>query len=158
MGLCQDHAILATSLSQQQAAMSPDPCTKVGCVIVLEEAGQLAIVAQGCNGFAAGVSCAESRLQRPIKYKFMLHAEADAVAWAAREGRSTRGCSAVVTKFPCAPCCSLLIQSGITGLLTPPPDSDKQWADDYAVSEVMLREAGVQVDYVQSPSVVCGTT
>lgn len=141
------HADVARGWAEHHASMSPDPCTKVGCVLVRGEPGGLVLVARGRNDFAAGVRRLDARLQRPDKYKFLLHAEADAVAWAARESRTTAGCVAVVTKFPCAPCCSLLIQSGISGLVTPRPDGDKQWADDYAVSDAMLLEAGVSLQY-----------
>lgn len=141
------HVDVARSCAEHQASMSPDPCTQVGCVLVREDDGRLVTVARGRNDLAAGVRRLDARLQRPVKYKFMLHAEADAIAWAARQGQATAGCIAVVTKFPCAPCCSLLIQSGISGLVTPRQDSDEQWAADYAVSEAMLLEAGVSLQY-----------
>lgn len=43
----------------------------------------------------------------------VVHAEANAIAYAAKEGISTKGCTLYVTLSPCINCANLIIQSGI---------------------------------------------
>ena len=43
----------------------------------------------------------------------VVHAEANAIAYAAKEGISTKGCSLYVTLSPCINCANLIIQAGI---------------------------------------------
>lgn len=45
-----------------------------------------------------------------------VHAEANAIAWAAREGISLKGCDAFCTLSPCINCAKLLINVGIESL------------------------------------------
>lgn len=45
-----------------------------------------------------------------------VHAEANAIAWAARMGVSTAGGHMFVTLSPCMPCAQLIISAGITQL------------------------------------------
>jgi len=53
----------------------------------------------------------------------------------------------VVNKFPCADCARALIQVGVVKLYTNPPDFEKSpyWKESWEVSQIMLREAGVDV-------------
>lgn len=129
------HAALASE-------QSPDPRTKVGCVLV---GPSLAVVATGHNDFPPGLAHSPERWEAPGKYDRVLHAEAAAVADAARRGTPTAGCLAVVTKFPCGACVRLLLQSGVRGLVVPLPDGDQRWAREYAVARELLDEARIGV-------------
>lgn len=125
------------------ASKSKDPSTKVGCVIVGPD---MEVRATGYNGFPRGVADSEERLaDKDGKLPFMVHAEANAVAAAARVGTSLKGCVAVVTKHPCAQCSALLIQSGITGIIAPPANDNSRWAPQNIEAQKMLLEAGVHV-------------
>lgn len=64
------------------------------------------------------------RWERPAKYAYVVHAEANAVAMAAKAGGSTDGAIAFVNLFPCATCAKLLIQSGVRVLVTRQPDTE----------------------------------
>jgi dCMP deaminase len=72
------------------------------------------------------------------------HAEANALAFAAREGISTDGATLYVTVSPCAACSQLLIAAGIQRVV---------WAEAYrdAAGTDLLRRAGV-LCYVTRPS------
>lgn len=129
------------------AGKSKDPSTKVGCVIVgLHEQ----VLASGYNGFPRGVADTEERLDdRDTKLKLIVHAEANAVAAAARTSTSLYLGKAFVTVMPpCPQCAALLVQAGINEVYCPPPDPESRWHDLCCLSVDLLAEARVKVFYV----------
>jgi dCMP deaminase len=101
----------------------------------------------GFNGFPRGIEDNEERLaDRAQKYPLICHAEENAIMHAARIGVSLKGCAAYVTWPPCTRCARSLIQSGVNEIIYPAnceiPD---RWADDFAVSTDMIREAGLTI-------------
>lgn len=69
------------------------------------------------NGPPKGVEDRPERRERPFKYLFASHAEANLVAFAAREGISTRDCFVFVTHHPCSSCARTLIQAGVKAVI-----------------------------------------
>lgn len=67
-----------------------------------------------------------------------VHAEANALAFAAKHGVSTDGSHLYVTHAPCAPCARLLVNAGVTSVT---------YADDYRSNDGLdvLHAAGVHV-------------
>ena len=131
---------------QELAQLSKDPSTKVGAAIF---GPGMEVRALGWNGFPRGVIDSEERLNdRPTKYKYVAHAEANAIANAARSGVAIEGCSLLVTAlYPCAECCKLIIQAGINHVFAPLPDDDGRWADSFEVSATMFKEAGIEITF-----------
>ena len=131
---------------QELAQLSKDPSTKVACAIF---GPGMEVRALGWNGFPRGVIDSEERLNdRPTKYQYVAHAEANAIANAARSGVAIEGCSLLVTALhPCNDCAKLLIQSGIKKVYAPLPADDERWADSFEVAATMFREAGVAVEF-----------
>lgn len=131
------------TLARAVALKSKDS-TKVGAVIV---GPNREIRVTGFNGPPAGVVDSPDRFVRPAKYLYANHAEANSIAFAARNGVQTDGCSAYVTHPPCAACCHTLIQAGIKavvigdGAFTTPA----RWGEENAAAMVMFHEAGVSV-------------
>ncbi len=104
--------------AQQLALWSKDPSTKVGCILVKDQHA----VGEGYNGFPHGVEDNDARLlDRVQKYDWTIHAEANAVAHAARFGHVTKGAVAFVTFPPCPTCTTLLLQAGVVGLVVRVP-------------------------------------
>ena len=68
---------------------SHDPETQCGCVIV--NPMDNTPVSHGYNGFVRGVDNTQLPDKRPDKYPFMIHAEANAIYNAVRQGKSTQG-------------------------------------------------------------------
>jgi len=127
------------------ASWSKDPSTQVGCVLVDDAR---VVRGLGYNGFPRGVCDCEERLSdRAQKYLFVQHAEPNAITNASGK---TRGCTAYVTHHPCANCTGLLIQAGIRRVVTHVPAGGlaERFAESFAASQEMLREAGVQLDLV----------
>lgn len=96
--------------AQHTATWSKDPRRKVGCVIVDKDYN---ILSGGFNGFPRGISDDLRLHDKEIKNRLIVHAEANAIAAAARNGHSVKGASAFISNFPCRPCAGLLIQAGI---------------------------------------------
>lgn len=128
------------NLAQNVALKSKDPSTKVGCVIVGPDNE---IRSTGWNGFARGVAEPEERYERPTKYDFVVHGEANAIANAARAGISLKDCTAYVTHFPCKNCAALLIQAGIVCVRVDNGQTTTDHGQD--IGRIQLEEAGVKL-------------
>ena len=128
-------------LAREVASWSKDPSTQVGCVIVDQSRR---VVSLGFNGLPAGMADTAARLlDRDLKLALTIHAEENALLFA---GRSVHGCTAFVTRHPCAHCAAKLIQSGIGAVVyLTNPDFDRRWADNLAISALALAEAGIPI-------------
>ncbi|MDR2007831.1 MAG: cytidine/deoxycytidylate deaminase family protein [Alphaproteobacteria bacterium] len=93
---------------------------KSGCVITMDNR----ILSTGYVGAPAGLpSCDEvGHLLREVKYEYgevkqhcvrTIHAEQNAIIYAARYGVSINGATLYCTMTPCPVCCMLIIASGI---------------------------------------------
>lgn len=123
----------------RHAAQKSKDSTKVGAILVGPD-GEIRLTAY--NGPPRGVEDLEWRRERPAKYLFASHAEANLIAFAAREGIRTAGCTVYATHAPCAACARTLIQAGISKIIhgdgtTSMPE------DEFRAASDMLREAKV---------------
>jgi dCMP deaminase len=136
-------------LAKHVASWSQDPSTKVGAIVVDEF---LTVKGMGYNGFPRGVHDSPERYaDRETKYKFVVHAEVNALINA---NSSVRGCTLYVwptLMFPpvCPECCKSVIQHGIHRLvcyenLTP----QGRWQDLADFSKKMLAESGMIVSAI----------
>tara|TARA_R110000772_G_scaffold130100_15_gene238380 strand:- start:2284 stop:2727 length:444 start_codon:yes stop_codon:yes gene_type:complete len=133
-------------LAKEVSLWSKDPNTKVGSIIVGTK-GQ--ILAQGYNGFPRNIVDSDERLNdRETKYKYVVHAEMNAIFNASYSGTSLDGATIYVYGLPiCHECAKGIIQVGIkTVVIEKQREGIKEnWkiSCDFAVE--MLREAGVEV-------------
>lgn len=138
-------------LTKLTARKSKDRSTKVGCVIVGPDNE---IRSSGYNGFPRGVNDdIDARHDRPTKYDYTEHAERNAIYNAARVGIPTKGCTLYLNwePCPCSGCTRAIIQSGIKRIVGPAiPFGGKgtHWNDEFVNSRAMLKEAGIEVVYV----------
>lgn len=129
----------------KHAAQKSKDATKVGAILV---GSNNEVILSGFNGPPIGVrDLPERRNKRPEKYLWVSHAEANLIAFAARRGIRTEGCTVYVTHMCCAGCAKALIQAGIKKVAigdgkTSMPD------DEFRVADMMLREAGVALSSV----------
>lgn len=134
------------------AGMSKDRSTKVGAIAL---GPGMEIRSAGFNGFPRGVNDdVDGRHTRPIKYRFTSHAEENLVAQAARSGVSLDGCTVLVSAlYPCTTCTRMLIQAGVKQVLSVALDQEKAnngtWAEEWAISQQMFGEAGVDVHVLE---------
>ena len=115
--------------------------TQVGCVIVGEDKQ---ILSTGWNGKARGVNDdIPERNERPAKYDWVIHSEANAISNAACSGISLKGATAYITHKPCANCAGLLIQAGIKRVVA----SDGALVGTHFgldIAKTMFEESGVR--------------
>lgn len=145
----EDKAKKYFQLAEYQANLfSKDPSTKVGALFLAPHS--LQVLCQGYNGFPRNVNESDpSRWERPQKYFYVSHAEANCISNACRHGTPLEGCIAVVTLFPCTSCAKLMIQAGIRMLITQQPNMKcKRWGEEFMYSLEMFQEAGVDIMYV----------
>lgn len=131
----------------QADLFSKDPVCKVAAILLARNS--LHILSTGFNGLCRKHAETPERWERPAKYKWVCHAELNAVANAARSGVSVEGSVCVVTLFPCADCCKALIQAGVSHVITREPDwHHVRWGDDFRIAMAMMEESGVEVTFV----------
>ena len=134
------------AVAEAMAGLSKDPRTRVGCVIVDDDAS---VLVTGFNGFARGVKDDPDRYaDRSVKLKLICHAEANAISQAARTGVRLKGSSIILTElFPCSNCANLLIQAGIRRVYAPVMrgDHSPEWFHEKEISDLLFSEAGVEV-------------
>ena len=120
---------------------SKDPSTKVGAVIADIDNR---IVSTGYNGFPKNVKDTKARYtNRDVKYKIILHAEENAIAYAKRD---LTDCTLYISGLPpCAHCASLIIQSGIKKVVVPKQEIPERWVESMDLSKQILKEAGVKL-------------
>lgn len=126
----------------KHAATKSKDSTKVGAVLVGPDKE---VRLTGYNGPPRGVLDLPERRERPTKYLFAAHAEANLIAFAAREGIHTKDCTVYVTHSCCCDCMRLLIQAGVkrivygAGTTSMPPEM-------FAAAHTMAREAGIRYE------------
>lgn len=130
------------------SSWSKDPSTKVGCVIADSDHAQLS---EGFNGFPRGIADDQRLQEREMKYRLIVHAEANAVAAAARNGHALKGATAYVTFCPCTQCAALIIQAGIIRVVTIEGATPTHWLAECVIAKAMFREAGVVYEETQRP-------
>lgn len=124
------------------ASWSKHPTTKVGCIIVDADHNQLS---SGYNGLPRGVDDAKI-LDQSKPYSITVHAEANAVAAAARNGHSIKGSTCYVTKPVCCQCAALLVQAGVVKIYMPHFSfAAVDWQCNCQTAWELLREAGMKV-------------
>jgi len=90
---------------------------KVGAVIVKDKRP----IANGYNGTPVGYfhngkyDCEDELPDGSLKtdHNRVIHAEANAILFCAREGLSTKGCTIYITHSPCPECSKMILQAGI---------------------------------------------
>lgn len=130
------------------ATWSLDPSRKIGAVIIGDK-GQ--IKSQGYNGFPRGIKDLPERYEdRQTKYKYVCHAEANAVYNALHNGTSVLGDTIYVTGLPvCHECAKAIIQVGIKKVVY---DTDIEdgvgWQESCLMALSMFDECGVEYEKI----------
>lgn len=135
-------------LAEQVSTWSKDPSSKIGAVAIGHK-GQ--VLSQGYNGFARGVrDDLDPRWEiRERKYKFIVHAEMNAIYNATYNGVSLDGSALYIWGLPCcSECAKGVIQVGIKRVVMPKMDFPEKWAESFKLSETMFRESGVEYEFI----------
>lgn len=120
---------------------SKDPNTQVGCIIALDNRR----VGDGYNGFPPGFPDTKEHWQTPEKYKYVVHAEKNAIF---NSATSVRGATMYVSVWPCAECAKDIAGAGIKRVVI---GSDYYYND---TSEYIFAQCGIQVDTLIMPNLL----
>lgn len=125
--LFMDSAILTSNMSFSKRR-------HVGCVIVKDNR----IICNSWNGTPTGFdnNCED---KEGNTLNIVIHAEANAIAFCAKEGLSLKDSVLYVTLSPCFECAKLIIQSGIKKVI---------YFEEYRILESInfLKQAGIEVE------------
>ena len=105
----------------------------VGCVLVNANR----IISIGYNGFLPGVP--HKSIMKNNHEQATIHAEQNAISYAAKNSASINNCTAYITHFPCINCAKLLAASGIKKI---------KYHDDYKNDPIVfeiLAPAGIVI-------------
>lgn len=132
-------------IAEEVRLWSKDPGTKVGCVLVTDRR----MIASGYNGFPSTLSDSlELYEDRDYKLAVTVHAEANAILNAAKNGAKTQSCTAYVTFPPCSQCAAALIQAGVSKVICPnPATAPERWRASFKLANEMLYQSGVKLLY-----------
>ena len=129
-------------LADRIALWSKDPSRGVGAVIV-SPAKQ--VVSTGFNGLPRRIADHPERLERPVKYDLICHAELNAIVQCACNAVSAEGCSLYSSFSPCVQCSLAIIQAGIAEVVTYDiAGGDEHWQRSIALARSLFDEAGVR--------------
>lgn len=130
-------------LAQVISTWSKDPSTKVGAIVVGHN-GE--ILSQGYNGFPRKIKDTSDRLNdRSKKYKYIIHAEMNAIFNASLNGVSLQNSSIYIYGLPiCHECAKGIIQVGIKKVIIHKQIKDN-WQESCKIAQEMLTEAGVTI-------------
>jgi dCMP deaminase len=95
-------------------------CDRLMVGAVIHKRGR--ILATGYNGPPAGLAHCDHAHDEPVVgeergCQRAVHAEANAIAFAARYGIQVDGCDLTVTHMPCIDCAKLIINSGLVSVV-----------------------------------------
>ena len=132
------------ALAKEVASWSKDPSTQVGAVTV---GNKKEVLSQGFNGFQRGIVDSEDRYNnRETKYKYVVHAEMNAIYNATYSGVSLDGAVLYVYGLPiCSECAKGIIQVGIKKVIIEKSKELDNWNESVALSQEMFDEAGVEL-------------
>ncbi len=132
------------ALAKEVSTWSKDPSTQVGAVTV---GHKKEVLSQGFNGFPRGILDSQARYnERQTKYKFVVHAEMNAIYNATYSGVSLDGATLYVYGLPiCSECAKGIIQVGIKKVVIEKCKEINNWNESVKISEEMFSEAGVEM-------------
>lgn len=131
-------------LAKEIASWSKDPSKQIGAVAV-GDFGQ--VLAQGYNGFPRNISDNEERYSdRETKYKYVVHAEMNAIFNATLNGISLKNSTLYVYGLPiCSECAKGIIQVGIKKVVMGYNEISYKWLESFELTKKLFDEAGIEM-------------
>lgn len=149
---------LASDILHLQAAarmardFSKDPSTQNGSILIGAGGGTLAF---GYNHIHE-LHDRPERWERPLKYSYIEHAETHCIHQCAKNGLATRDATLYVVWYACDNCAKAIIQAGIRRVVGSATAlfagrEHPNWSANVQLALEMLKEAGVQCDWLSDP-------
>jgi dCMP deaminase len=130
---------------EMAASGSDDPSTQNAAVVVPE--ADLPYYIVSANRLPGAVERTPRRLERPAKYKYMIHAEEGCILIAAKQGVTVLGGTMVCPWACCLPCARKIVDVGIRRLIVHKERHDvpSDWDDEIREAWMLLNEGGVEI-------------
>ncbi len=141
----------------QIATLSPDPSTQNGAIVLDKDFNLLGV---GCNTFTKGVESSPEKLERPLKYSLVEHAERNSIynclatiqpvgasldnLWVPKGRPHTMVCPWAA----CVDCARAIVQCGIHILVRHQSATDRSpahWIESIALADEILADGSVEV-------------
>lgn len=139
-------------LAKHFSTWSKDPSKKIGAVIIGDKDQ---VVSQGFNGFPRKFDDSFERFNnRELKYKYVIHAEMNAIYNAGFTGTKIEGSTLYVHGLPvCHECAKGIIQTGIKTVVmdSNPINSNERWKESGLLALELFKEANVEVLIIEEP-------
>jgi dCMP deaminase len=134
-------------LAEEVAQWSKDPSSKIGAVCIGDK-GQ--VLSTGYNGFPRGINDSEERLyNREVKYRYVVHAEMNAIYNATYNGVSLHNSTMYVAGLPCcSDCAKGIVQVGVKRVVMQGDPDNPRWKESVNLATSMFDEAGVEYEFV----------
>ena len=131
-----------------QANRSSVKNTGVGVIIIDNEEKVVAVTR---NKYIVPMELNDPRTEKPEAYNWIIHAEMDAIAHAARCGTSIQGSTMIVTHPPCIECAKAIVQSGIATVIAQEADEKflSRWGESIEKSKQLFNIANI--NYYELP-------
>ena len=131
-------------LAREVSTWSKDPSTQVGCVIAADKTHIVAGI--GYNGFPRKLADDEKLLDRDEKYKYILHAEENALI-------NMHHNQYVKTLYtwpiaPCNRCAAHILQYPQIGRIVAPSTKHERFQEGIEIALEMFKSAGIPVDLI----------
>lgn len=120
-------------IARATALRSKDPSTQVGAVLVDEDGH---IIGTGYNGFPPNFPELPESWERPAKYDYVVHAEANCLLHTIK---STKGSILYTTMFPCKECAKLIAAARIKKVVY----SDDAYKNE--VSQIIFAQCKIEL-------------
>jgi dCMP deaminase len=133
-------------LAEKASEWSKDPSGKIGAVAIGKK-GQ--VLSTGYNGFPRGIEDSEERYNdRPTKYKYVVHAEMNAIYNATYNGVSLDEATMYIVGLPCcSECAKGLIQVGIKRVVMKAQIAER-WAESWKLTEQLFNETNIEWEFI----------
>lgn len=126
--------------------ISNDPDTQVGVVIIGNN-----FTINSANRSNLDTKMDSERFKRPLKYKYIEHAERNAIYSAANLGYSLHSSKMYLSKlFPCCDCARAIVESGIKELHCFEPDwNEEKYKEEFLISKEILESNNVKICFYE---------
>lgn len=128
------------------ATKSPDPSSQVG-VMVCHPNGD--VIEIGWNDFTPGVEITPERLERPLKYELIEHAERSVIFSMVKNGLFMPEDAVMVGPWTaCTDCARCIVMSGVRTLLRHADimkRSPERWLESLKLADEILLAGGVEI-------------
>jgi dCMP deaminase len=137
------------NIAEQIKLKSKDESTQIGAIIVGMDNE---VLSTGYNSFPRGLDdTIKERQERPEKYFWMIHAEANSIVNAARIGVSLKNSKIYLTcGVPCSDCAKLIINSGIVEVFCKNIEDDvkgNHWIESKKKTLEMFKECNIKLNF-----------